>query len=323
MMTSTARLQIPELAGSENVANGPTRINEGWSKVDNTNLGHQDFLQAGVIASTDWSFTANINSGTGALGSTGTTGGTAWLPDPVVSGALMRSVTTPATLSGLAPTTKPASGKYMTIGYELAPASWGTAATVSVVSGTEVVTEAEALESSPAITAGRIRLRDVVVHNSSGTYSIVHERDRRPWARGFYYTSLLSPNKETTGGALAVISASELGFRAECRSGLVRIRGWGSFRCSSAEVECELGIFLDGSALNYGAIYEPRFSSAHRAFTMLADLPLSVTGSRLLQLAWRVSGGATLTALGETGSSAGVFFSVEEIMRQNTNNGTS
>ncbi len=178
-MTNTARLQIPELSASENVANGPTRINEGWTKIDNTDLGYEDFLQAGVVRSTDWSFTANIVGGTGTLGSTASVGGIAWLSDPVLSGGLMRTVTIPATLSGLVPPSKPATGKFMTIGFELTPATWNGSAEVSLVSGIEKSTEAEAKAAPPPVTSGKIRIRDVVVHNTSGTYSIVVQYDRR------------------------------------------------------------------------------------------------------------------------------------------------
>lgn len=152
--------------------------------LDNLNEGQQDFLQAGVVESTDWSFTATINSSTGALGSEAATGGKAWLPDPVISGALMRSVTSTATLSGLTPSTLPTTGKYMTIGIELTASTWGEKATVSVKSGTEKSTEAEAEAASPAVTSGKIRVRDVIVKNTSGVYSIVKQIDRRLWATG-------------------------------------------------------------------------------------------------------------------------------------------
>lgn len=152
--------------------------------LDNINEGHQDFLQAGVVEASDWNFTAAINSFTGVLASEASTGGKAWLPDPVISGALMRSVTTSAALSGLTPSTLPTTGKYMTIGFELAASTWGEKATVSVKSGIEKGTEAEAEAASPAISSGKIRVRDVIVKNTSGVYSIVKQIDRRLWATG-------------------------------------------------------------------------------------------------------------------------------------------
>lgn len=183
-MSETARFKIPELSATEKVSEGPAKINSALTAIDNINAGESDFLQAGVVESGDWSFTATINSSTGALGSEAATGGRAWLPDPVVSGALMRSVTTAATLSGLAPSTLPATTKFMTIGFELTPTTWGSAATVSLKSGVEKPTEAEAEAASPAVTSGKIRVRDVVVQNAASVYSIVRQIDRRPWATG-------------------------------------------------------------------------------------------------------------------------------------------
>jgi hypothetical protein len=183
-MTNTARLAIPELAASELVSEGPTKINSALTTIDNINRGDHDFLQAGCVVSTDWSLTGNINSSTGALGSTGNTGGTAWLPDPVISGALMRSVTTPATLSGIAPSLLPASTKFVSVAYELTPSTWGAKATVTAHSGVEKATEAEAIAAPPGTTAGKLQVRRVIVKNTAGVYSIVAQWDVRPWATG-------------------------------------------------------------------------------------------------------------------------------------------
>ncbi len=154
-------------------------------KLDTLNEGQQDFLQAGVVKSTDWSFTATINSGTGAIGSSSEVAeSVAWLPDPVVSGALMRSVTAKAALSGIAPSLLPASGKYVSCAFELTPSTWGAKATVTAHSGVEKNTEAEAIAAPPATTAGKIQVRRVIIKNTAGVYSIVAQEDVRLWATG-------------------------------------------------------------------------------------------------------------------------------------------
>ena len=151
--------------------------------LDNLNEGHQDFLQAGVVSASDWSFTATINSSTGKLGSEAATGGVAWLPGPVVSGALMRSVTTSAKLENLE-ATLPASGKYVTVGFELTPSTWGAAATVSIHTGTEKATQAEAEAASPSTSTGKIKVRNLVILNNAGKYEAKAQFDARQWATG-------------------------------------------------------------------------------------------------------------------------------------------
>lgn len=147
-----------------------------------------DLFQEGVVGETDWNFTANIVGATGKLGSTGSTGGAAWVP-AAVSG-LVRTFTTSATLSGLTPPTLPESGKFLVVGFELTQS--GNAATVSLVSGAQITTEAEASlrESSPAISSGKIRIRDVLIKNNAGTYEIKQQYDRRRYATGAQYRTI-------------------------------------------------------------------------------------------------------------------------------------
>lgn len=186
---------------------------EAAEHLDTLNDGQQDYLQAGTVGSEDWDFTATISSSTGELGSSATTGGVAWLPDPVVEGALMRSVTSAAKLEKLKPGTLPATGKYMTIGVELTPSSWGAAATVSVKSGVEKSTQAEAESASPAVTSGTIRVRDVVVKNTSAVYSIVTQTDKRRSAQEVKGSRLGE-------GTMKVSSESAYTLLKEAKSGL-------------------------------------------------------------------------------------------------------
>jgi hypothetical protein len=153
-------------------------------KIAAIELGQRDLLQAGVLIGTDWEMTANIVGGTGELGSVANTGGTAWLPDPVLAGSLMRSVAAPAKLSALKPPALPVSTKFMSVGVQLTPSKWGAAPTVSLVSGVEQASEALALTNPAAAVAGKVRIRDVVILNTAGVFSIAAQRDRRPWALG-------------------------------------------------------------------------------------------------------------------------------------------
>jgi hypothetical protein len=168
--------------------------------IEQVDQGHADYLQAGVVDSTDWSFIASINGGTGVLASTGATGGTAWLPDPIISGALMRSITPSAVLAGLKVPVSgelPTSGKYTRTTFELTPSEWGGTAIVSVRSLGERSSQAEAEAISVGAQAGKIKIRDVIVKNTAGAYSIVAQFDAR-----IYATQIIGDTQVVEGRAL-------------------------------------------------------------------------------------------------------------------------
>lgn len=196
--TTRKKIQFPKPSDAD-------KICSDWEStaktIDELNDLRTAWLQAGVVESSDWSFTANINSGTGALGSTGNTGGKAFLPDPVVSNDLMPSITSSATLSGIAPSLLPASGKYVSCAFELTPSTWAAAATVSAHSGVEKATEAEAIAAPPATTAGKIQVRRVIIHNTAGVYSITAQEDVRPWATGADWRAVFSGSQAFSEGA--------------------------------------------------------------------------------------------------------------------------
>jgi hypothetical protein len=179
----TVNRNLPAPTGKDFIPEGPTEILALAEAVDKENRGEIDFLQAGVVAGSDWNFTAAMeNSGTCALESTGTTGGVAWLSLTAIG--LVRSVTSAAKLKALIPPSLPSSGKYLCVGFELTPSTSGAPATVSLHSGLEKATQAEAEAAPPAITAGKIRVRDVIVKNTAGVYSIVGQKERRQWSTG-------------------------------------------------------------------------------------------------------------------------------------------
>jgi microcystin-dependent protein len=174
----TTNRHLPYPTGKDLIPEGPAEMQAIATALDAENRGEVDFLQAGVVQATDWSFTAKLeNTATCALESTATTGGVAWLPLTAIG--LVRSVTTAAKLKALKPASLPSPSKYMTVGFELTPSTSGAAATVSVVSGAEQTTQALAEAHSPAITAGKARIRDIVILNTAGVYSIASQTERR------------------------------------------------------------------------------------------------------------------------------------------------
>ena len=169
MAKETARKKFKYVEGSELVSEWPAKNAEEMKEIDELNEGQQDYLQAGVVGATSWSFTTGIVESTGELESTGEVAeSVAWLPDPVVSGALMRSVTLKTAIAKIKPGTLPGVGKFMCIAFELTPGVWGGTATVSLHSGTEQATAKAAEENPPATTAGKIQVRQVIVEAVAG-----------------------------------------------------------------------------------------------------------------------------------------------------------
>lgn len=180
---TTTNRGIPYAVGGDFIPNGPAEMEAIANALDAENRGEIDFLQAGVAQGTDWAFVAKMEvQAECKLESTGTTGGVAWLPLAAIG--LVRSVTTAAQLKALKPAALPGEGKYLTVGFELTPSTSGGPATVSVVSGVEKATQAEAEAASPAVTAGKARIRDVCIKRTAGLYTIVSQTERRSWATG-------------------------------------------------------------------------------------------------------------------------------------------
>lgn len=194
MSESSKRLRLPWPVETEKAKEIWKYIKNLANAVDETNLGHADLMQPGVIQSSDYSASAEINGSTGEIKSSSNTGGTAWLPDPVLgTTVLMRSSRPSSSKLEATPPSLPAAGKYMVVGIELTATSWNEAPTVSIVSGTEKATEKEALEHVPAVSSGKLRIRDVLIKNTSGTYSIVSQWDRRPTAEAAFKPGFVQP----------------------------------------------------------------------------------------------------------------------------------
>lgn len=161
---------------------------------------------SGVTAS-GWNFTATINAGTGVIGSVGTTGGRATVESTPTNNAQ-------ATLAGLVPPALPVAGKFMCIGVQLAANGYGEPATVSIVSGAEKATEAEAIgfAAAPAFVAKCIRIKDIMIKNVGGVFSIVGERDRRKRPQGFRWNDVAVTGTSITTTAFVPLFPQ---FRAE------------------------------------------------------------------------------------------------------------
>lgn len=183
-----------------------------------------DVYQRGVVSATDFvvgGVTFSVNAGNGEL-TFNISNGAAWLPTE--AGALVRVFTAAATYK-IKPPTLPASGGWRKIGIEITAS--GESTVVSMVSGTEQVSETLAIANPPAITAGKARIFDYVLQNSAGTYSTHAGRDRRSWARGALSQRVLAAGletKNTTG-----VTVAELTTRIEATGVPVRVSISGTY----------------------------------------------------------------------------------------------
>lgn len=294
-----------------------------------------DVYQAGVLVLTDWKpATFTINEGTGVLELT-TFGGSAWLPGP--SGALVRTFTTNATFSGVKPPVLPAENGWRPMGVELTAS--GNSAVVSLVSGAEKASEAEAIASPPATTAGKMRVRDFQIGKEAGKFLLRAQRDRRPWARGASGLITRTAGNITAGGAGAVqyVDATGLAMRIEC-SGLpliLELHGYisqtletigGGFEAAALGV----GFRMDGATIGETSDGQLRIvgmqvseAAGAKPFVKGAlDIAYSfvpAAGSHLFQPTYKKVNGATTI---QSTAANPLTFVVREDVRPSANNGT-
>lgn len=180
----TTNRNIPYPTGADLIPEGPAQMEAIANALDGENRGEIDFLQPGVVKSTDWNFTAGMESGSECKldSESEVAESVAWLPLTAIG--LVRSVTPKQKLKGLKPPSLPGAGKYMSVGIELSPSTSDGAATASIVSGVEKGTQAQAEAAPAGEVAGKLRIRNVIILNTAGTYSIVAQSDARPWATG-------------------------------------------------------------------------------------------------------------------------------------------
>jgi hypothetical protein len=270
-----------------------------------------DVFQAGVVQQSDWAMTPTIVSGTGVLGSAGSVGGVAWVNS---GAALVRTVKVPAALSGIVPPSLPASGKFRSIGLQLAASTFGNAPTLSAVAGSEVTTEAEALANPAAPVANRVRIIDIIVKNTAGVFSIATSRDRRPWAAGARALAGAAVEKTTTSTSFVAIDTTNLSLRVECTGRpMILLSQFSVF--SSITAEGALGFLMDGGTVSGAG----RFSVGTGEETITFEVETTPTaGSHLFQAAW-LTGAGTLKMPFNAGSN---LFRVIE-MPPTRSNGTS
>lgn len=214
----------------------------------------RDLLQAGIVSSAAWGIVLTQVGESGALRTTGpSVAGVAWLPDTTGAGlGLVRTVTEPVSLPNTVPPALPVAGKFMCVGVEIGLV--GASVQISLVSGAEAASRVLAEAARPAISAGKVRIRDAIIQNVAGVFSIAVQQDRRPWAAGAYAYregAESSPVATTVQTALAAVTQ-----RVECSGGPIKA----TFKAGPFPEEkgqfCQFVMHMDG------AQFGPAVSSA-------------------------------------------------------------
>lgn len=166
-----------------------------------------------------------------------------------------------------------------------------------------------------AIPAGSQLLYDILV--TSGGVLAANVRDRRPWARGFFKNTTIGAQTRN-GASPAVQLIVGTRFRVECTgkplrfelSGLVTINAlWTAFRLyvdgvQAAGVQSDQYASSNGGNVSNGPLFDLTYTPP--------------AGSHLFEIQNSNGGGATSTAIGANG----LQWTIEELIRQNADNGT-
>lgn len=277
-------------------------------------------LQPGFVGANDGVVAFTPPSGATATRSIAISGSAvkAWVMS--VAGVLT-AVTIPASAG---PFTFPAfaAGTYLLFGVEM-----DTAGAITLVQASATQSSvANAFSNSPATTAGKVRMMDVVMTTPDGTaaaMTIAGTLDRRPWARGAYYNANFPNHAGTT-----VMPNSAWGqpyidwqMRMECSGAPVEVSVMGlAINCGTTLTNMYGGVTVDGvTPTPTAAVLLERTaqSSVWKAYNFTA-VCTPTAGSRLLAIAvFYAASGAVVDV------SYGPIVTVKELLRQNKRNAAS
>lgn len=284
--------------------NTATDFDVGWTTPAVGAAPTYDGLQQGVLLAGDCALTINTTAQVTIAA------GTAYV---TASGALTRAAPG-STVLGSIPAASASN-------FRLDQVVVSSAGTVSRLAGTQGTTVTLANRTGvAAIPAGSMLLHDILV--TSGGVLAANVRDRRSWARGAFYRFVrAAANYTTASTTLVEIDTTNARARIECTGVPVRIALWGS-GASSAAATLQYGLFMDGAGID-STTDLGRFTSTAANQTGPAAyvyVAAPAAGSHLFSPTFATSAG-TLTVLGTAANP--LTFVIEELVRQNANNGTS
>jgi hypothetical protein len=202
------------------------------------------------------------------------------------------------------------------------PTGAGNIPTLAILTGTATST-ADLINrlGAAALPNDCMRLADVLVPALDTAIDNTQIRDRRPWARGAYWTTSRTAGDYTTASTSAgFVDPVNLQPRIECSGVPIRMTVKGTLRNNTAAAQTDVMHAIDGIAQG------TRIAHGGTGYPAGMNVPIGAAwtltpaaGSHLIGLGWLVSAGtATFNAAG----SYPLEFTVEEVVRQNTANNT-
>lgn len=189
------------------------------------------------------------------------------------------------------------------------------AGVVSVVAGTATSgATLDNLTGAAAVPVDSLLLADVLIPTSDTTLSNSQIRDRRTWARGAYYTAVITAGSYTvSGGSPTIIDATRLSKRVECSGVPIRIRLNMTVEFFGTD-ELALRLYQDGVEVNARGI---SVTAAAKVQPCIEFTFTPAAGSHVF--AWYADEtGTNPVLIAETFGP--MVFEVEELVRQNTAN---
>jgi hypothetical protein len=188
--------------------------------------------------------------------------------------------------------------------------------------GTESGTSAaKALEAIAETKAEKLRLWDIVIEKTAGGYTISLERDRRKWAKGAHNSiKRTSGNIKSPAG---VLDGTNLSARIECSGLPVRLTLIAQTQAEAGKTpNVKFGFLMDGASVDSTkesgiSAINPTETTTHPSGTTVTYEFTPSVGSHLFQPTGEATGGEVLSTANNP-----LIFIVEEISRQNANNGT-
>jgi hypothetical protein len=311
---------------------------QGPSGAGNANaLPYSASYQQGVINATDLQLSAlSITTGSGQLAFT--VGSASQFIGKDASGLLV-PMSHASQAYAITPSTLPASTNSIVCGVEIDLNNQVYLAVGASVSG-QLSTGIAIATNSPSVTPGRTRIADIGVYNNAGTYEFSNNSstatqgtnwiDRRPWARGFRYsafegngvagiTTSAASSWQLIGGSFPTQLRVE-GSGVPLRVTMTGFAGLGSSNQEWSFLADVDGAVAVGNTVEYppAAVAAVQFQdgSIYHSGTFYDSTIVGLSpGSHLIRM-------MTFFYAGGAPNLANVGWTVEEIVRQNANNGT-
>jgi len=250
-------------------------------------------LQEGVVGATDLKV---VQRGAGANQSVDVGAGFAWVQIDTGTRNGMGHVTNDATANvtvTASDATNPRIDQIILRWNDTSiPTGSGNVPTLAVLTGT--ATSGATLDNrtgAAALPNDCLRLADILVPATSTSVTTANIRDRRPWARGAFFSQSTTVTGTVfgTGGT----DTGVLNVRIECSGAPLEVTGVGQAGSGTANALAGLMIYMDGAASGVaGFIPTPGGSGAYYAVPLYGTIS-PAAGSHVFTLRGQVASGAT------------------------------